>query len=48
MRHRAGDGVQRYSVFLQRDISGLDGLPEVPRLQLDLHDQHSLCVVRLG
>jgi hypothetical protein len=48
LRHRAGDGVQRHSVFLQRDISGLDGLPEVPRLQLDLHDQHPLCVVRLG
>jgi hypothetical protein len=48
MQHRVGDGLQRHSIFLQRDISGLDSLSEVPRLQLDLNDQRQLCVVHHG
>jgi hypothetical protein len=45
--HDANNGIQRHSVLMQRDTTRLNGLPEIPRLYIDLHDQGPLGVVHL-
>jgi hypothetical protein len=42
------DSLERPPVIVEIDDAVLDGIPELPGLHLDLHQQRSLMVVRLG